>query len=250
MGRGSGLDRSSRGYFGRERDGFYQNRSSMKLIIPPFQGKSDPEAYIQWERKVEHVFDCDYYSEKKKVKLVVEAFIDYAISWWDQFVLTRRRCGEPPIDDWESMKAVMRKRFVPAHYYRELKMQSLRQVTELKEKRSPSRKSRWSSSSNRDRESIPREATFDPPYETKERDCLDKPFMNLRSDYKELKRKGDSLSSFGKENTRQAFENRNIVGDSASDEPLLEENLSENVEVESKGEENCKPAPPLEEKEV
>ncbi|XP_012850854.1 PREDICTED: uncharacterized protein LOC105970567 [Erythranthe guttata] len=146
-------------------------------------------------------------------------------------------------------------------------------ATELKERRWSSRKSRWNSSSNRHRESIPREATFDPPYETKERgyyssqsrfihdtkcfwclgfghvasDCLDKPFMKLRSNYEELKRKGDSLSSLGKEDTRQAFENQNIVVDLASDKPLIEEKLSENVEVESKGEENCKSAPPLKE---
>ncbi|KAH9769141.1 Endonuclease [Citrus sinensis] len=66
---------------------------SIKLKIPSFQGKNDPEAYLEWEKKVELVFDCHNYSEEKK------------------------------------MKAIMRRRFVPSHYYRELhqRLQSLTQ---------------------------------------------------------------------------------------------------------------------------
>ncbi|XP_031398470.1 uncharacterized protein LOC116209045 [Punica granatum] len=102
---------------------------SIKLTIPPFQGKSDPDIYIKWERKVELVFDCHNYSEEKKVKLAAVAFTDYAIVWWDQLTVSRRRNGERPIDNWEDMKAVMRKRFVPSHYYRDLhlKLQNLKQ---------------------------------------------------------------------------------------------------------------------------
>ncbi|GKV06322.1 hypothetical protein SLEP1_g18223 [Rubroshorea leprosula] len=65
---------------------------SIKMKIPPFQGKNDPDVYLEWQKKVELVFDChNYYEEKKR-----------------------------PIDTWEEMKAVMRKRFVPSHYYRDL----------------------------------------------------------------------------------------------------------------------------------
>ena len=41
----------------------------------------------------------------------------------------RRRDGERPVETWEEMKAVMRKRFVPRHYYRDLhnKLQYLKQ---------------------------------------------------------------------------------------------------------------------------
>jgi hypothetical protein len=44
-------------------------------------------------------------------------------------VTNRRRNRERPIDTWEEMKVVMRKRFVPSYYYRELykKLQGLRQ---------------------------------------------------------------------------------------------------------------------------
>ncbi|KAK9177819.1 hypothetical protein WN943_027008 [Citrus x changshan-huyou] len=102
---------------------------SIKLKIPSFQGKNDPEAYLEWEKKVELVFDCHNYSEEKKVKLAAVEFTDYAIIWWDQLVLSRRRNRERPINTWEEMKAIMRRRFVPSHYYRELhqRLQSLTQ---------------------------------------------------------------------------------------------------------------------------
>jgi len=44
---------------------------SIKMTIPMLQGKNDTELYLEWERKVEHVFDCHNYFDEKKVKLVV-----------------------------------------------------------------------------------------------------------------------------------------------------------------------------------
>lgn len=69
---------------------------------------------------MEFVFECHNYSENKKVRLAVVEFLDYALVWWDQLVSTRRRDGEEPIGRWDEMKRVMKKRFVPNHYYREL----------------------------------------------------------------------------------------------------------------------------------
>ena len=66
------------------------NLGSIKMKIPAFQGKSDPEAYLEWEKKKELVFDCHNYSELKKVKLAAIEFTDYAIVWWDQFCINRR----------------------------------------------------------------------------------------------------------------------------------------------------------------
>ncbi|KAH9686162.1 Endonuclease [Citrus sinensis] len=39
---------------------------SIKLKIPSFQGKNDLDTYLEWEKKVELVFDCHNYSEEKK----------------------------------------------------------------------------------------------------------------------------------------------------------------------------------------
>ena len=39
---------------------------SIKVKIPTFQGRNDPEAYLEWEKRMEMVFDCHNYSEIKK----------------------------------------------------------------------------------------------------------------------------------------------------------------------------------------
>ena len=104
----------------RRRDTYDRDLGNIKMNIPSFHGKNDPEAYLEWEKKVELVFDCHNYSEDKKVKLAAVEFTDYAIIWWDQVVLNRRRNRERPVDTWEQMKSIMRKRFIPSHYYRDL----------------------------------------------------------------------------------------------------------------------------------
>ncbi|PON60036.1 hypothetical protein PanWU01x14_155500 [Parasponia andersonii] len=64
---------------------------SIKMKIPSFQGKNFPKVYHEWEKNVELVFDCYNYSEIKKVKLDGIEFFDYAIVWWDQLVMNRRK---------------------------------------------------------------------------------------------------------------------------------------------------------------
>ncbi|KAL4283152.1 hypothetical protein GQ457_16G018680 [Hibiscus cannabinus] len=65
---------------------------------------------------------------KKKVRLAVMEFIDYALLWWDQLLISRRCTGEGPVRDWAEMKRIMCKRFVPSHYHRDLfqKLQGLK----------------------------------------------------------------------------------------------------------------------------
>lgn len=66
------------------------------------------------------IFDCHNYFEEKKVKLVMIKFINYAIIWWNQLVLNRRRNHERPIEISDKIKVVMRRRFIPNHYYKDL----------------------------------------------------------------------------------------------------------------------------------
>ncbi|KAL5573988.1 hypothetical protein UlMin_023585 [Ulmus minor] len=116
--------RFERGYGNREgwmgRLRMDNDLGNIKIKIPSFQGKNDLEAYLEWETKMEMVFDCHNYSEIKKVKLAAIEFTDYAIVWWDQLLINRRRNRELPMDTWEEMKMLMRKRFVTSHYYRGL----------------------------------------------------------------------------------------------------------------------------------
>jgi hypothetical protein len=104
----------------RWRDGIDKNLGNIKMKISSFQGKNNPEAYLESEKKVELIFESHNYSEEKKVKLAVIELIDYAIIWWDQLVMNRRRNHERPILTWEEVKAIIRRRFVPSHYYMHL----------------------------------------------------------------------------------------------------------------------------------
>ncbi|XP_043809768.1 uncharacterized protein LOC122723079 [Manihot esculenta] len=92
----------------------------MDMKIPSFNGKADVDAYLEWERKVEMVFNCQNYSDDKKVKLAALEFSDYALIWWDELVKSRRRNGELPIASWDEMKRIMRKKYVPTYYHRDL----------------------------------------------------------------------------------------------------------------------------------
>ncbi|KAM7507219.1 hypothetical protein LguiA_017672 [Lonicera macranthoides] len=115
--------------FGRGSNREDDNMNGIKMRIPSFQGKNDPEAYLEWVKKVELVFACHNYSESKKVKLAAIKFFDYALVWWDRLMIERKRSDEGPVETWDEMKWLMKKRFVPDHYYRELyqKLQGLTQ---------------------------------------------------------------------------------------------------------------------------
>jgi hypothetical protein len=58
--------------------------------------------------------------KKKKVKLAIVEFTDYAMVWWERLVVERRRNRERPLSTWEELKTIMKKRYVLKHYYREL----------------------------------------------------------------------------------------------------------------------------------
>ena len=43
----------------------------MKLKIPTFYWRSDPEEYLQYERIIENVFDYNNFNEERKLKIVM-----------------------------------------------------------------------------------------------------------------------------------------------------------------------------------
>ena len=94
----------------------------VRLNVPPFKGRSDPEAYLEWELKIEHVFSCNNYSEEQKVRLAATEFSDYALIWWNNLQRERIRDEEALVDTWDEMKRVMRKRYVRSSFHRDLKL--------------------------------------------------------------------------------------------------------------------------------
>ena len=56
-----------------------RNRDSMddvKVKIPKLLGIYDPEAYLDWEMKVDQNFNCNNFSEEKKIQLASLEFED------------------------------------------------------------------------------------------------------------------------------------------------------------------------------
>lgn len=74
---------------------------------------------FRMEQKIEF-FNYHNYSTGKKVKLATIKFTDYALLWWDQLLIYRRHNWERSISTWREMKNIMRKRFAPSYYYREM----------------------------------------------------------------------------------------------------------------------------------
>ena len=100
----------------------WQNRiEGVKLSIPPFKGKSDPNAYLDQEMKIEHVFSCNDYTEEQKVKLAAAKFSYYAIFWWNKNQREMMREKGWEIDTWNEMRRVMQKRYVPTSYNRTMR---------------------------------------------------------------------------------------------------------------------------------
>ena len=68
-------------------------------------------------------------SDKRHVNLASFEFSGYALTWWNQIQENQLVLGCEHINTWEEMKQVMRRRFVPSSYQRDLcnRLQMLKQ---------------------------------------------------------------------------------------------------------------------------
>jgi len=55
--------------------------------FPSFSGEADPNVYLEWEAKVEKIFNVHEVQDDQKVKLVSLEFLDYAMQWWHKTVM-------------------------------------------------------------------------------------------------------------------------------------------------------------------
>jgi hypothetical protein len=59
--------------------------SKIKFKIPPFNGKYDPAAYLDWELEVEQKFSCHDIAATSQVKAAISEFTDFALIWWCEY---------------------------------------------------------------------------------------------------------------------------------------------------------------------
>ncbi|XP_010542092.1 PREDICTED: uncharacterized protein LOC104815406 [Tarenaya hassleriana] len=94
--------------------------NDLKLKPPLFVGKVDPEAYLDWERRMDNIFECYAYSDRRRVQYAAAQLAENALAWWDRETTERRRAHIEQVGTWREMKVLMRKRYVPPHFHREL----------------------------------------------------------------------------------------------------------------------------------
>src|SRR4051812_12189193 len=100
--------------------------AKIKLNIPSFEGKYNPDAYLTWEMEVEQRFACLKYPENMRVRAATCEFTKFAFLWWSEYC----RLNPTTIPStWTALKTTMRVRFVPPTYQRDL----LKNMTRLEQ---------------------------------------------------------------------------------------------------------------------
>ena len=100
--------------------------AKLKLNIPSFEGKYNPDAYLTWEMEVEQRFACLKYPENMRVSAATCEFTKFASLWWSEYC----RLNPTTIPStWTALKTAMRVRFVPPTYQRDL----LKNLTRLEQ---------------------------------------------------------------------------------------------------------------------
>jgi hypothetical protein len=95
--------------------------AKIKLTIPAFSGKYDADGYLDWEMMVEQKFNAHLVPEQHRVRQATSEFKDFAIVWWNGLA-----AGNALPTTWEELKRVMRDRFVPPSFHRDLRAKLLR----------------------------------------------------------------------------------------------------------------------------
>ena len=99
------------------------------MSIPKFTGREDADAYLEWAEQCDQIFRVHNLSDQRCVNLASVEFSGYALTWWNQIQENQLVLGREHINTWEEMKQVMRRRFVPLNYQRDLRnrLQMLKQ---------------------------------------------------------------------------------------------------------------------------
>ena len=90
--------------------------NDFKIEVPEFEGKLDPEDFLDWLHTVERIFEYKDIPDNKKVKLIALRLRKYASLWWTNLCAKRVRERKSKIRTWEKMKSKLKARFLPSTY--------------------------------------------------------------------------------------------------------------------------------------
>ncbi|GJS71411.1 putative CCCH-type zinc finger family protein [Tanacetum coccineum] len=103
----------------------------LRTEIPEFEGRLQPDDFLDWIQTVERIFDLRDIPDRLKVKLVAIKLKKYASLWWEQVQTQRARKGKHKVDTWDKMKRLLRDQFLPVTYKQDayLDYQNLKQAS-------------------------------------------------------------------------------------------------------------------------
>ena len=100
----------------RQDSQFQASSNDFKVEVPEFEGKLDPEDFLDWLHTVERIFEYKDIPDNKKVKLIALRLRKYASLWWTNLCAKRVRERKSKIRTWEKMKSKLKARFLPPTY--------------------------------------------------------------------------------------------------------------------------------------
>jgi hypothetical protein len=106
-----------------------QRHYDVKVDIPEFEGRMQPDEFIDWLNTIERIFEYKDVSEHHKVKLVAIKLRKHASLWWEHVKKQRERERKSRIVTWEKMKKALKRKYLPDHYRQDafLKFHNFRQ---------------------------------------------------------------------------------------------------------------------------
>ncbi|KAL4194966.1 hypothetical protein AMTRI_Chr05g71070 [Amborella trichopoda] len=109
------------------------------VYISYFEGKSQPDGFINWLNTEERVFDYNDVPKNKSVKIIAIKLKKGALVWWEQLRARHDITRKPKINTRKKMKKILKEKYLPKNYLQSLyqEMHVLRQedrsVDEYKE---------------------------------------------------------------------------------------------------------------------
>jgi len=91
-----------------------------KIDLPPFRGREDVQEYLDWEMKVELIFESHQVNHDRRVSLATLSFQGSAMYWWTSFVRDLTIHNSPKKRYYNELRWARRKRHVPSYYGWEL----------------------------------------------------------------------------------------------------------------------------------
>ena len=88
----------------------------MKVDIPEFEGKMQPDDFIDWLTTVERIFYFKDVLENCKVKVVAIKLRKHASIWWEHLKRQRERERRERITTWTKMKRELKRKYLPEYY--------------------------------------------------------------------------------------------------------------------------------------